>query len=221
MFNNSKHTTWYFQIIDRAKSETRSKGGSVYFEEHHIIPSALGGNDETSNLILLTAREHFIAHWLLIKMVSGRDRYKMACALNSMSNGQRERRQLGSRYYEIAKTIYRESMKGNKHCVGRKLSDETKAKISASRKNKTMSPETRRKITETNSKRKQSTETRKKIGDANRKTYTLISPTGDSVVVQNMVQFCELNGLSRSHMSSLCNGTYARKTYKGWSIPIN
>lgn len=31
-----------------------------YVEEHHIIPRSLGGSDDKSNLVKLTAKEHFI-----------------------------------------------------------------------------------------------------------------------------------------------------------------
>lgn len=39
-----------------------------YTEEHHIIPRSFGGSDNKSNLVLLTAREHYLAHYLLMKM---------------------------------------------------------------------------------------------------------------------------------------------------------
>ena len=39
-----------------------------YYERHHIIPKALGGNDHPDNLVYLTARLHLLAHWLLMKM---------------------------------------------------------------------------------------------------------------------------------------------------------
>lgn len=35
---------------------------------HHIIPKCLNGTDESSNLTRLTAREHYIAHLLLVKI---------------------------------------------------------------------------------------------------------------------------------------------------------
>lgn len=38
-----------------------------YREIHHIIPKSEGGLDEDSNLVALTAREHFLAHWLLYR----------------------------------------------------------------------------------------------------------------------------------------------------------
>lgn len=55
-------------IINTAKKENRSKSEQAYFEAHHIIPRALGGTDDLSNLVLLTPREHFLVHYLLWKM---------------------------------------------------------------------------------------------------------------------------------------------------------
>ena len=48
----------------------RSKGQRIfsgYVENHHIIPKCLNGKDTADNLIKLTLREHFLAHWLLWK----------------------------------------------------------------------------------------------------------------------------------------------------------
>lgn len=53
----------YNQIIERAKLSNRIKSKENYFEKHHIIPKCLGGDNEKENLVLLTAREHFICHW--------------------------------------------------------------------------------------------------------------------------------------------------------------
>lgn len=41
--------------------------GDKYHERHHIIPKCLGGTDNEDNLIDLYAREHFIAHKLLME----------------------------------------------------------------------------------------------------------------------------------------------------------
>jgi hypothetical protein len=76
----NKYKNWYNQIIDRARS--RKLDG--YSESHHIIPESLGGPDTDENLAKLTAREHFICHWLLVKTTVGEDRYKMINALRMM-----------------------------------------------------------------------------------------------------------------------------------------
>ena len=58
----------YDQIIERAKSENRQKGTGIYYEKHHIIPRCLGGSNNKDNLVFLTAREHFLCHWLLSRI---------------------------------------------------------------------------------------------------------------------------------------------------------
>jgi len=56
------------EIIERAVLEGRTKGGPIYYESHHIIPKCIGGTNDKSNLVLLTAREHFIVHKLLVEL---------------------------------------------------------------------------------------------------------------------------------------------------------
>lgn len=58
----------YEQIVQRARIELRVRNKSFYYENHHITPRCLGGNNMSTNLVLLTAREHFICHWLLCRM---------------------------------------------------------------------------------------------------------------------------------------------------------
>ncbi|WBF82770.1 homing endonuclease [Escherichia phage a20] len=59
----------YDAIIQRGKLRGSDKSELNYYtESHHIIPSCIGGSDDPSNKVLLTAREHFIAHWLLSKI---------------------------------------------------------------------------------------------------------------------------------------------------------
>lgn len=55
----------YKELIDFAKSQTRSKKDGNYYEKHHILPRCMGGTNEKSNLILLTLGEHIQAHYLL------------------------------------------------------------------------------------------------------------------------------------------------------------
>jgi hypothetical protein len=96
----NKYTRIYGQIIIRA--ESRMLTG--YKEKHHIIPQSLSGTNDKSNLVELTAREHFICHWLLTKMTTGDDRAKMVYALRMMSvtNDQQQRytTQITARVYE-------------------------------------------------------------------------------------------------------------------------
>ena len=54
----------YDMIIEKRKSDIPDG----YVEKHHIIPRCLGGSDDSTNLVKLTAREHFICHMLLMKI---------------------------------------------------------------------------------------------------------------------------------------------------------
>jgi len=101
-----------------------------YSECHHIIPKSLGGSDNTENLVRLTAREHFIAHWLLTKMVTGEPKRKMVYACKKMmhsNNTKQDRYKVGSRVYQNLRESLNSSLKG------RKFTDEwiEKLKISA------------------------------------------------------------------------------------------
>ena len=49
-----------------ARAYGRSRHG--YMERHHIVPRCLGGSNRKDNLVYLTAREHFLAHKLLVRM---------------------------------------------------------------------------------------------------------------------------------------------------------
>lgn len=55
----------YDQLISQAANYKRVKGQNQYLEEHHILPRSMGGTNDSCNLVLLTAKEHYIAHHLL------------------------------------------------------------------------------------------------------------------------------------------------------------
>lgn len=54
----------YEELIEYRKNNPLFVG---YSEKHHIIPRSLGGTNDARNLVLLTGREHYIAHLLLAR----------------------------------------------------------------------------------------------------------------------------------------------------------
>ncbi|AFN37507.1 homing endonuclease [Vibrio phage TCU_VP02_YC] len=94
----------YEQLVDKRKNEIPCG----YSEVHHIIPRCMGGSDDESNLIRLTAREHFIAHVLLSKAYPDNIRLKHASMMMHVSHN--DKRYKSSLYYEIAKNAVSESM---------------------------------------------------------------------------------------------------------------
>ena len=110
MFIDNKYKKWYFGIIEEAKSQNRKKlkrtdPGYVYYESHHIIPDSMGGTEE----VLLTAKEHFICHLLLPKMLHGSDKYKMINALIRMTfSKSKGQERYCSRSYNIVRSFIAE-----------------------------------------------------------------------------------------------------------------
>ena len=107
----------YLCIVLRAQREyderkANKKNNGAYYEVHHILPRSLGGNNDKSNLAMLTAREHFICHWLLVKMYpkGSIERDKMIFAIwcmQSESNTQQGQRYINAHVYETIRTEYR------------------------------------------------------------------------------------------------------------------
>ena len=128
LFIDNKYTRWYYSIIQK------SYPGIGYTESHHIIPKSLGGSDDCTNIVKLTAKEHFICDLLLVKMTTGRHRSKMSQAAWMMVSASKwnERYKVTSKTYQILK----EQMSTSKKDIstwnkGISPSDETKKKLRA------------------------------------------------------------------------------------------
>jgi hypothetical protein len=110
--------------------ELKKKG--EYFEGHHIIPKSKGGTGNSnrpknnSNIVLLTAREHFLSHWLLWRIY--RDRSTALAFHKMISNNDNQNRITSSRGYEEARFAYRLTNMGNQYGKGKTktISDEQK-----------------------------------------------------------------------------------------------
>lgn len=83
-FIENKYQKLYFKIIGNRLQSPLSD--TVYTESHHILPRCMSGQNHKQNLVCVSAREHFILHWLLTKMTDGRSRYKMLEAFQIFQN---------------------------------------------------------------------------------------------------------------------------------------
>lgn len=72
----------YARLVERAKQRVLNE----YTESHHIVPRCMGGGDEASNLVRLTAEEHWVAHKLLVKIHSSERGLIFALVAMTMSN---------------------------------------------------------------------------------------------------------------------------------------
>jgi hypothetical protein len=140
----------YCNLIRKAETRTPPEG---YTEKHHIFPKSIFGN--RGRVVVLTAREHYIAHSLLericIKRYGLKDQrtIKMITAFWCMNNQNTKNEYFNSYLYESSRMRYIDSK------IGVKLTDSHRQKISeaARGKNNSMygknhSEETKKKISE-------------------------------------------------------------------------
>jgi hypothetical protein len=143
----NKYKQWHDNII--ANGKKRKLIG--YKEVHHILPKSLGGSNDKSNLVELTAREHFLVHLLLCKFTLGQAKMKMSYAFHAMCSFKNARRynKVNSRLVEKIRSNFKFTKEhrqkiskaqignkravGNKNNLGRKFSKETRLKMSKAR----------------------------------------------------------------------------------------
>lgn len=96
----------YNDLIQKRRDHVLNKTDQ-YCECHHILPRSCNGSDDKSNLINFTAKEHFIAHLLLIKIYQQQKNVKfykaMVSALVFMADKNRKFHpevRINSRLYE-------------------------------------------------------------------------------------------------------------------------
>jgi len=113
----------YDRLCAKAKSEGRVKGNGVYYEAHHIVPRSHGGVGLVSqykwhpNIVLLTYKEHFLAHRLLCKIYPKSKSLRMAWWAMCNQEGPNQDRvyKPSSRAYSEARQLFVESYEGENH----------------------------------------------------------------------------------------------------------
>ena len=138
--HNMNYQKIYDSLIFKGKNRQSIDG---YSETHHIVPKSMSGHKtDPKNLVDLTAREHFIAHFLLAKIYGGNQWH----AIDIMRGN--DGFYINSRLYEIAKREIAKNV--SKRFKGIPKSEETKAKMSASLIGKPKSKEAVEKIRQAN-----------------------------------------------------------------------
>ena len=77
---SSHYLNRYLKLISLARHQMVDVN---YVEIHHILPESMGGLNVDSNLITLSARQHYLVHWMLWKAYKSKE---MTAAFFSMSN---------------------------------------------------------------------------------------------------------------------------------------
>lgn len=156
-----KYNLLYQKIVNKALKRNWSRKycrtQNIYVEKHHIIPKCLGGTDDIENLVLLTAKEHFICHKLLRKIYPNDKKLSFAVwnMIHCVSEGQERsciassklyekiRKDVSQHISETRKGIPQPKIQGERNGMygvhrfgesnpnyGKRLSDEAKKKIS-------------------------------------------------------------------------------------------
>ena len=149
----------YDRLISTRKLLNREKGKGIYYEKHHIIPKCCGGLNNKQNLILLTAKEHYVAHYLLIKIYGGELKNKLYYAFWRMIKGSEIKKILSANQYEKHRIEFIKNQIGYKH------SEETKRKIGEKGKGRICSEETKNKMSKKHKGKNLSVSARKKLSD--------------------------------------------------------
>ena len=103
----------YQKIYDQLVQKNHIFSEGEYFEIHHKVPKSLGGSNDKNNLVNLTAREHYIAHLLLVKITEqsgdaqayGKMLYAFNCMKWGRCKGERSFK-FNSRLYQSIKEQY-------------------------------------------------------------------------------------------------------------------
>lgn len=189
------------------------------FENHHIIPKSLGGDNRLSNLVKLTYREHYLCHYLLTKMCIDPDHRKsMAYAFFKMAgqgNG-KAKRGINSKLHAILrKTLVENYLTGENnpfygkgfwgkenHFFGKKHTEDSKKKIRESLVGKN--------IGESNHffGKSHSEETKLLLRKKKSVPIKVFFKTGDCIEFDNRLELGEYLGKSRELGAKLVNPNF-------------
>lgn len=121
------HQKVYDAIIAKIRFENRTKYSYhqrkqsnfelPYYETHHILPRCMGGGDEPENLMLVTLKEHFVCHKLLLYIF--KKNRGMVSTFHFMTITKRYESVTSARDYEYARLLF----------INTPISEETRQKL--------------------------------------------------------------------------------------------
>lgn len=95
----------YAKIYEQLISNAKINPFSGYTEKHHIVPKCMGGGDTFDNIVSLSARQHFIAHWLLYK-IHGTKELAFAWRVMCINPKNNQRSKVNSHSFKLAKEAW-------------------------------------------------------------------------------------------------------------------
>lgn len=92
------------------KNLCAKKYNSDYTEKHRITPGCMGGRYTSKNTAILSAKAHYIAHWLLTKIYPKNDKLIFAFWMMNVCKDNNQPRYKSSKGYETAKKLMADNM---------------------------------------------------------------------------------------------------------------
>lgn len=154
----------YAKIYESLISRAHGRVLEGYTEKHHIIPRCLGGQDTPDNIAILTAREHYLAHLLLVKMHPKNHQLVYAASMMCSPSGRLQR--YNNRQYEWLKIQRAEAM-SILH-KGKIIGEDTRQKLREKNKNYRPTEDAKERSRQAQIGHTVSKETRDKISAANK-----------------------------------------------------
>lgn len=165
--NSNEFLMKYVELIDGALNQLRVKKPKtdpnyVYYEYHHILPRCLFPDfkDAAENIVTLTAREHFMAHYYLTKIFDSRALDFAYWRLCTDGRG----RMITAEEYELGKILA--SQRYSELNSGRKLTIEQRQKISERLTGHVCQEETKQKISDSHLGYKHTEDAKKKMSNS-------------------------------------------------------
>lgn len=124
----------YNSLIEKAKDNVFNS--DEYFETHHIIPKGMDGSDDTNNLVKMTARQHFVAHWLLFRIYPTNKQIAAAFHITAFGTNCRNTRKKHKGYMPSSRAIAEARYASVVRNTGSKHSPETIQKMKDTWKDK-------------------------------------------------------------------------------------
>lgn len=119
----------YYDFCLSRQALSRKKYEGVYFEEHHIKPKSLFPElkKDKTNLVLLTPREHYLAHLLLIRFTEGDAKFRMICAFCRFCHGKNAEKFKNGKEYEKYRLLWHKEL--GERMKGHHVSEKAKEKM--------------------------------------------------------------------------------------------
>lgn len=160
-------------ILKSIEENNRGLYNNIYTEMHHIVPRCMGGSDSPENLVKLTVINHIKAHVLLSRMYPDNEKLKyavFATTLYSEISNKARITTILDMDLDVISRIKEDAVIARR---GKRLSIETRKKLSESHKGernfnygKPRSEETKRKISESHKIENLSEESRRNLSNS-------------------------------------------------------